>query len=438
VTVAQVVDDIRARRLSPREAVERTLERIERLDPRLNAYVSVRADASLREAERPPAGPLHGAPVAVKDVIDVAGEVTTAGSRLLLDNRATRDASVVARLRAAGAIVIGKLNTHEFAYGPTTTSSHIGPTRNPWSIDRITGGSSGGSAAAAAALLAAGTLGTDTAGSIRMPASLCGVTGLRPSPGLVPLDGIVPVAPTFDTVGPIARTAEDCALLLSVLADRPYPLQDRVDGLRVGVVEALVDLADPDVAERVEEAIVVLRALGTSIGVAEVPLATSTSSIQQAIMLPEAASQHLELLRTNIADYSTDVRRRLLSGLLLPAAAYVTALRLRSAYRESLARVFERFDVLVAPTMPCTAPCIEDGRDEPTGGHGTFRSAILPFNAPWTVAGLPTLSVPCGLVDGLPVGLALVGRADDEKTVLELGQAFQRTTDWHERLPPIS
>ena len=222
MTLARLAERLRAGDLSPREAVASSLQRIERLEPALNAFVSVRGEEALAEAaalerstER---GPLHGVPVAVKDVIDVAGTRTTAASRILADNVAASDATVVARLRRAGAVVVGKLNTHEFAFGATTTSPHFGPARNPWDTDRICGGSSGGSGAAAAAGMVAGTLGTDTAGSIRIPAALCGVTGLRPSTGRVSNRGVVPVSWTFDTVGPIARTAEDCALLLEAIA----------------------------------------------------------------------------------------------------------------------------------------------------------------------------------------------------------------------------
>jgi aspartyl-tRNA(Asn)/glutamyl-tRNA(Gln) amidotransferase subunit A len=435
VTLVGVVDDIAARALTPREAVQRTLDRIDRFDPSVNAYITVRAEEALAEADAAPAGLLHGAPIAVKDVIDVAGSPTTAGTRLLVNNRPSRDAVVVARLRAAGAIVVGKLNTHEFAYGPTTTSSHIGPTHNPWSLDRIAGGSSGGSAAATAAGLAVATLGTDTAGSIRMPAALCGVTALRPSPGLVSRRGVIPVAQTFDTVGPIARSAEDCALLFSVLAGQPYRSQERTHGLRVGVVQALVDLAEPGVAAVVDAAICVLADIGTLVDPVEIPLLMTAGAIQQSIMLPEAASWHLARLRTSLGEYSVDVRRRLLSGLFVPATSYLTGLRMRSLYRDDIARVFERYDVLVAPTMPCTAPPIRRDGDGPNDEYASYRRAVIPFNAPWTVAGHPVLSVPCGFSQGLPVGLSLVGRPYDESTVLGLGRAFQAATNWHERLP---
>jgi len=431
-----LAEELKTGVLSPREAVQATLDRIERLDGKLNAYISVRAEEALAEAESPPRGPLYGVPVAVKDVIDVAGARTTAASRILADNVAVRDATVVARLRAAGAIVVGKLNTHEFAFGAMTTSPHFGPAHNPWALDRICGGSSGGSGAATAAGLAAGTLGTDTAGSIRIPASFCGVTGLRPSSGLVPNDGVVPVSWTFDAVGPIARSAEDCALLLDAIADTRSVVEGGVEGLRVGVVEALLDLADPRVADTVRAGVSTLVELGATAGPVEVPLLAEAGTIKQLVMLPEASNAHLEWLRTRLADYGADVRARLLAGLFLPATAYVTGQRARRVYCESVSRLFERFDVLVAPAMPVVAPRIGEQEVELGGERVAFRLSVIPFNSPWSLAGLPVLSIPCGFVAGLPVGLALVGGRHADETVLRVGHAFQRATDWHDRRPP--
>jgi len=436
MSLARLAEQMKSGVLSPREAVQATLDRIERLDGKLNAYISVRADEALAEAEAPPRGALYGVPVAVKDVIDVAGARTTAASRILADNVAARDATVVERLRAAGAIVVGKLNTHEFAFGAMTTSPHFGPAHNPWSLDRICGGSSGGSGAAAAAGLAAGTLGTDTAGSIRIPACFCGVTGLRPSSGLVPNHGVVPVSWTFDTVGPIARSAEDCALLLDAIAGTRSVVEGSVEGLRVGVVEALFDLADTRVADAVRAGVSTLVELGATAEPVEVPMRAEAGTITQLVMLPEATNAHLKWLRTRLADYGADVRARLLAGLFLPATAYVTGLRARRGYCEGVSRLFERFDVLAAPSMPVVAPRIGEDEVEVGGERVAYRLALIPFNSPWSLAGLPVLSVPCGVVDGLPVGLALVGARHTDETVLRAGHAFQRATDWHDRRPP--
>jgi aspartyl-tRNA(Asn)/glutamyl-tRNA(Gln) amidotransferase subunit A len=415
--------------------VQSYLDRIE-THAELNAFITVRGDEALAEADSAPPGPLHGIPVAVKDVIDVAGTRTTAASRILRDNVAQHDAEAVARLRAAGAIVLGKLNTHEFAYGALTTSPHFGPARNPWSPDRVCGGSSGGSGAAAAADLAAGTLGTDTGGSIRIPACFCGVTGLRPSLGLVPNEGVVPVSWTFDTVGPIARSAEDCSMLLEALAPSYRPeLEGGVSDLRIGVVEQLFEHAEPDIAACAQSAVDELVSLGARVEPVVVPLLEEAGTILQTIMLTEATQAHLGWLRTRLSDYGPDVRARLLAGLLLPSTAYVTGLRGRSWYLSELRPVFERFDLLVHPAMPVIPPRIGEETVSLHGKRVPYRLSLIPFNSPWALAGAPVASVPCGVVEGMPSGLALVGRPSGETTVLRAAATFQRVTDWHQRRP---
>jgi aspartyl-tRNA(Asn)/glutamyl-tRNA(Gln) amidotransferase subunit A len=376
--------------------------------------------------------------VAIKDVIDVAGARTTAASRILRENVATRDATAVARLRAAGAVVLGKLNTHEFAFGALTTSPHFGPARNPWSLERICGGSSGGNGAAVAADLVPGTLGTDTAGSIRIPACFCGVTGLRPSIGLVPTDGVVPVSRSFDTLGPIARSAEDCSLLLKALAPSYRPeLGGGASGLRIGVVSQLFERADPDIAACAQSAVEELGSLGAQVEPVAIPLLEPAGTIVQTIMLPEAAEAHLEWLRTRLPDYGADVRARLLAGLLLPSTAYVTGLRALRWYRDELRPVFERYDLLVQPAMPVVPPRIGEESVVVEGEEVPYRLALIPFNSPWTLTGAPVASVPCGFVAGLPVGLALVGRPAGDATVLRAAAAFQQATDWHARRPDL-
>jgi len=434
VSVAALAARLRAGELSPREAVEGYLERIE-AHRGLNAYISVRAEGALAEADAAEGaaerGPLWGVPVAVKDVIDVAGERTTAASEVLRDNVASRDAAVVEGLRSAGAIVLGKLNLHEFAYGAKTTSEHFGAAHNPWATDRVCGGSSGGSGAAAAADLAAGTLGTDTAGSIRIPAAFCGVTGHRPSVGLVSNEGVVPVAWSFDTVGPIARSAEDCSLLLEAIAPE-FRSEPEGGEPRVGLVTSLLAQADPRVAAVVEEAAGAFRPEQV-----DAPVLDHAGLIQQLMMLPEAAAAHLPWLRTRLADYGADVRARLLAGLLMPATAYPTGLRARRWLDEHVRPLFDRYDVLAAPAMPIVAPLLDEDPVAIGGRLVPYRLALIPFNSPWSCLGLPVTSVPCGFVDGLPVGLALVGRRGADATVLRVAEAFQRETDWHERRPPL-
>jgi aspartyl-tRNA(Asn)/glutamyl-tRNA(Gln) amidotransferase subunit A len=455
VTLVALAAAIQRGELSPREAVQDALDRIERRDGALNSFITVRAEEALAEADALPAstGPLHGVPIGVKDVIDVGGTRTTAASKVLADNVAAADATVVARLRRAGAVIVGKLNTHEFAWGATTTSEAFGPARNPWDTERICGGSSGGSGAAVAAGLVPGALGTDTAGSVRIPAALCGVTGVRPTTGRVPNRGVIPVSWTYDTVGPLARTAEDCALLLDAIAG-PEPgdasttpaggqscvegIRGGIEGVRIGVVDHLfvgVPI-DPRVAAAVEAAIGELHRLGAKVERVEAPFLRRAEVVQQLVMLPEAAEAHLPWLRTRLADYGADVRSRLLAGLLLPSSAPVTGQRARRALAHEARPLFERYDVLASPEMPIVAPRIGEDPVEVGGERIAYRLSLIPFNSPWSCLGVPSASVPCGLVEGLPVGLALTGRRLGEATVLRVAHAFQQRTDWHERRPP--
>jgi aspartyl-tRNA(Asn)/glutamyl-tRNA(Gln) amidotransferase subunit A len=361
--------------------------------------------------------------VGVKDVIDVAGMPTTAASKVLR-RVPEQDAECVARLRAAGATIVGKLNTHEFAFGALTNSAHFGPALNPWNAEHSTGGSSGGSGAAVAAGLVELALGTDTAGSIRIPAAFCGVTGHRPSTGLVPTAGVIPVSWTLDTVGPLARTAEECRRALEAMAGRP--LEATARDLRVGVVTRLFELAEPAVAAACEAALRELPAARRE--PVAIPLHDEISTITQLVMLPEAASAHLPWLRTRLADYGADVRARLLAGLLLPATAHVTGLRARRWAIAEHERELGRYDLLVAPAMPCTAPRLDAVPPE-------YRLTLMPYNSPAALLGLPATVVPCGFVDGLPVALALYGRRGEDGVPLAAAAAFQQTTDWHERRP---
>jgi aspartyl-tRNA(Asn)/glutamyl-tRNA(Gln) amidotransferase subunit A len=369
--------------------------------------------------------PGEGGPtIGVKDVIDVAGMPTTAASKVL-HRMPEEDAECIARLRAAGATIAGKLNTHEFAFGATTTSPHFGPALNPWNPEHICGGSSGGSGAAVAAGLVDAALGTDTAGSVRIPAAFCGVTGVRPSWGLVPTRGVVPTAWSLDTVGPLAWTAAECERLLETMAGRPLGGREGGDDLRVGVLTKLFEDADPAVAAVCESAVAELPGEKESV---VLPLHEELSTITQLVMLPEAASAHLHWLRTKLADYGADVRARLLAGLLLPATAYTTGLRGRRWARLEHERALGAYDVLIAPAMPITAPRLDAIPDD-------YRLLLMPYNSPAALLGVPAMSVPCGFVDGLPVGLSLIGRRGDDATPLAAAKAFQRVTDWHEQRP---
>jgi aspartyl-tRNA(Asn)/glutamyl-tRNA(Gln) amidotransferase subunit A len=372
---------------------------------------------------------LHGEPqsggdvttVGVKDVIDVAGMPTTAASKVL-HRVPAEDADCVARLRDSGAAIVGKLNTHEFAFGALTNSPHFGPALNPWNPAHSCGGSSGGSGAAVAAGLCDAALGTDTAGSVRIPAAFCGVTGVRPSAGLVSSRGVVSTAWTLDTVGPLAHTAAECGRLLEIMAGRPLPARE--GELRIGAVTGLFERAQPEVAAACEAA---AAELGRADPVA-IPLHDEITTITQLIMLPEAAAAHLPWMRTKLADYGADVRARLLAGLLLPPTAYVTGLRGRNWVRDEWEHALGAYDLIVAPAMPITAPRLDAIPDD-------YRLLLMPYNSHQALLGLPVAVVPCGLVDGLPVGLSITGRRGEDGTVLAAARAFQQRTDWHELRP---
>jgi aspartyl-tRNA(Asn)/glutamyl-tRNA(Gln) amidotransferase subunit A len=360
--------------------------------------------------------------VAVKDVIDVAGMPTTAASKIL-HRVPDHDAECVARLRAAGATIVGKLNTHEFAFGALTNSPHFGPALNPWDPERTTGGSSGGSGAAVAAGLVDVALGTDTAGSVRIPAAFCGVTGHKPSAGLVPKDGVVPTAWTLDTVGPLARTAGECRRALEIMAGRS--LESDAPIRRIGVVTRLFEGADPAIAAACEDALGVLAGSHEPV---ELPLHEEIATITQLVMLPEAATAHLNWLRTRLADYGADVRARLLAGLLLPSTAYPSGLRARNWTRSLWERELAGYDLLVAPAMSIVAPRLDAVPPD-------YRLMVMPYNSPASLLGLPVTVVPCGFVDGMPVGLSLMGRFGEDDLTLRAAEEFQRATDWHERRP---
>jgi aspartyl-tRNA(Asn)/glutamyl-tRNA(Gln) amidotransferase subunit A len=463
-SVVELAGLVRAREVSPVELVRTYLERIERLDGHLRAYITVLGDAALeaaKRAESAPArggalGPLHGVPYAVKDQFDAAGVRTTAGSRILEDHVATETATVVARMNAAGAILLGKLNLTEFALGGTQQFP-FGQPRNPWNPDHDPGGSSSGSGIAVAAGLCAASLGEDTGGSVRSPASFCGVVGLRPTWSRVSRHGCVPLCWSMDTPGPLTRTVADTALLLRVIAGRdghdpttsrrPVPdyattLDGGVRGVRIGIIRELTlsEETQDEVRAAVLEAARRLQGLGATVDEISLPLVPLAGAIFMALADSDGAGLHQHWLRTRPLDYDQGTRRRLLTASLIPAAVYHQAARARALLRRQLDGALASHDLLLCPTAHQAAPPIAAGQAAITshaqvaGRFFTRRSYVTPA----ALAGTPAIAVPCGFTAaGLPMSMQLIGRPFAEATVLRAAHAYERDTDWSRR-PRVS
>lgn len=435
---------IAARKISPVEVMDTVLGRIERLEPRLHAFLTLnpkarqeaaRAEATVQAGQR--LGPLLGVPISIKDLILTRGMRTTAGSRTFgAGLPGTRDAAVVRRLRRAGAIIIGKTNLHEIAMGVTTENEHFGPTRNPWDVERIPGGSSGGSAAAVAAGLGYASVGTDTRGSIRIPAACCGITGLKPTYGLVSTEGVTPLSWTLDHVGPMTRSVEDAALMLGVMTGRRGAV-DRylaataleVTSLRVGVCEYYLRDLDPEVGAAVQDAINLLRQSGLEIIEVTVAELEGVQAASVVITGAEALAYHEERLRQRPEGFGPLVQQRLAKGYQLTAVELVRAERKRLESVAAFDRVFEGVDCLVGATIPILPPKIGD----PT----SILDSVTRLNSPQNMAGLPAMSLPCGFSrSGLPIGLQVMANRNREDVVFRIGGHYQRETDWHRRRPP--
>jgi aspartyl-tRNA(Asn)/glutamyl-tRNA(Gln) amidotransferase subunit A len=464
-SIADLSRLIATKEVSPVEVVRAHLDRIAALDAGLRCFITVTADAALEAARVAEAelaagrslGPLHGVPFALKDLFDTAGVRTTGGSKILADRVPAEDASVVRRLRAAGAISLGKLTMHEFAYGPEGLNAHYGTSRNPWDAaeERIPGGSSSGSGVAVAAGLAPLALGSDTGGSIRIPASLCGITGLKPTYGRVSRAGVLPLSWSMDHAGPMTRSARDAALALRVLAgydpadsttsvlpvpDYEAALTGDVKGLRVGVLRAsFLDASAPDVRAGVEAAIKTLEGLGARVDEVTLEHVGAVAAGAMAIVASEALAYHAEWVRTRPADYQPDVIERLRAGVFVSGVHYVRGQQARALVRAEVDAALARRDVLVSPATPIAAT--RTGEMEVAQGDGRIdvRSSLLRFTRPFNFSGHPAAALPCGFTSGgLPIGLQIVGRPFDEATVLRVADAYQRATDWHTRRPPLA
>ena len=425
-SIAAVAALYRQKKLSPVEVVETLLNRIGQLNPVLNAFVTVTAETARQEAKWAEAelyggldrGLLHGVPVTLKDLIDTAGVRTTCGSRLRAAHVPAKDAAVVRRLKEAGAISLGKTNLLEFAYG--VVHPDFGPTLNPWDHAHTAGGSSGGSAAAVAAGLCFAAVGTDTGGSIRIPASYCGVVGFKPSYGLIDAEGVFPLSGSLDHVGPIARTCRDAAALLGALTGRAFPLDITLDGLRFGVDPSYLEKTEvqPAVLAAFVEACNVFRAAGAKIVEVELGLEQANPALLD-MLLPEASLIHEDTLHRK-EDYAPETLAQLEQGLTVSATTYLKAQRFQQTLQRRLAEHFLAVDALLTPTVPWVAPA-ED--PSVTGDEG---AAEMHFTGPLNLLGLPALSVPCGLSDGLPIGLQIVTTQQTDGQTLGIGAAFEQ------------
>jgi aspartyl-tRNA(Asn)/glutamyl-tRNA(Gln) amidotransferase subunit A len=455
--IQQISSELRAGRVSPVELTRDCLTRIDKLNPQLNAFIAILADSALAGARRAEQeiqrgeyrGPLHGIPIGIKDIIDTAGTRTTAASALFKDRIPTEDAEVVRRLRAAGAIILGKQNLHEFAYGGSSMVSFFGEVHNPWDVSRVTGGSSGGSAASVAAGMGFAAVGTDTAGSIRLPAAYCGLVGLKPTYGRVSAHGVIPLAWSYDHVGPLANSVYDAAVMLQVLAgydpadpasiDMPVPnfttALDRLPSkVRVGIPRAFFfDDLHSEVAAAIEKAIELFQDLHVEIR--DMKLEVSTD---RTLSSAESYAYHEAFVARSPELYQPATLARIQSAAKTSAAAALCARRELDAARHSIQKIFEEVDILLTPTVPVPPAVIAELKANPD----SLRPAellMLRNTRPFNVWGIPAITIPCGFTSGgLPIGLQLAAPPWREDLLLQCAHAYEQATDWHTRMPEIS
>jgi aspartyl-tRNA(Asn)/glutamyl-tRNA(Gln) amidotransferase subunit A len=457
ISISEAAELLRQKKISPVDLAAACLDRIERLNPVLNAFITVNHEGAMAQARVAEdeiqsgnwRGPLHGIPIGLKDLIDTAGVRTTCGSALFADRVPNEDADVVQRLKRAGAVLIGKQNLQEFAYGGTSASSHFGPVHNPWNPKHIAGGSSGGSAAAVAAGMCFGTIGSDTGGSIREPAAFCGIVGLKPTYGRVSTRGVFPLSWSLDHVGPICRNVKDAALMLEAIAgydaldvtcvDWPTEqyanaLSSRTDfriGVRIGVArQPFFEELDADIELAMNEAIEVIRRMSLELIEVDLP------SVPTAVQAPETYAVHKNYYANSPELYRPWMRERLAQAATVDTVAYVTDRFALERVRRTVNEVFAEVDLLITPTTPVPPITIEEASNmppPPPPGEVWLRNT-RPFNA----YGLPTISIPCGFTSaGLPIGLQIAGPRFGEERVFRFAHAFEQATEWHKRKPTL-
>jgi len=458
ITIAEAADGLRNGSLSPVELTELSLQQIAKWNPSINAFITVTEKEARRDARQAEElirrgeylGSLHGIPIALKDLFETAGIRTTGGSKILANNVPSTDAVVVRMLREQGAVIIGKTNLHEWAVGATNINPHYGPTRNPWNLNMVPGGSSGGSAAALAARMCLGALGTDTGGSIRIPASACGVVGLKPTHGLVSLTGVMPFSWSLDHAGPMALNVEDCAILLDAISGydpedpesvrRPNvggkyrdSIHDTLDRLRIAVPRNhFFDSIPEEIHRTVHDAIKILEKSGAHVSEVSYPNIEEDERAGTIIRLAEGATIHHQDLVERKAEIGSDVVDRLERGLRVPVMEYVLAKRIQAKKIRLRSRIFEEFDILVTPTLPIEPP--------PILGTDSVQAAgeLTKFTSAFNLAGLPAISIPCGLSrNGLPIGLQLVAGHWKESYLLSAAHSYEEATEWKNKKPNL-
>ncbi len=450
--IKTVADKIQKGEISPVDLVEHVLTRIQEVDPLLNSFITVDREGALQQAaERENEiqqgiyrGPLHGIPIGLKDNIDKSGLVTTAGSKIFANNKPKTNASLVNSLQEAGAIIIGKQNLHQFAYGPTGDRSSHGPVKNPYNLEKMTGGSSSGSAASVAACLCYGSIGTDTGGSIRIPASFCGIVGMKPTYGRVSKRGVYPLSWTLDHAGPMTRTVTDNALLLNVLVENDAEDPDAifkdsedftrlmghdVKGKKIGIPDHFYfDNLDEEVRQVIQETIQHFEQLGAEIIPVTLPNMGDVSEAHKIILRSDAYALHEKNLAEFPEDWDDEVKERLLTALDTSGADYAKAVQVKKKTEQQFAPIWEKVDVLLTPTMPILPPATNEryvGDQKKESQH--IRWTITKLTAPTNLTGFPSLSVPCGYsTEGLPIGVQLIGPNFDEAILYQLGGALEQ------------
>ena len=453
---------VQNKEISPVEIIEAHLTRIDATEPVLNSFITLLADeargAALQAEKDIQAGrykgPLHGIPVALKDLYNTGGVRTTSGSRIFDNFIPTEDCTVAAKFQQAGAILVGKLNMHPFAYGPTGENLDYGHMHNPWNPDMVTGGSSGGSGSAAAAGQCTITTGSDTGGSIRIPAALCGIVGLKPTYGLVSRHGLTPLSWSLDHPGPMTRTVEDAAITMNVIAghdpkdvasakvdipDYTSALSGDIKGLRIGIVKEYFETPlDPQVRKAVMDAIGLLESMGAEVKEVSYPMFNQSQAISSTVLMSEATAYHRDLLEKDGHQIYEPVRQRLEAGLFISAAEYLRAQQARTIFDNQGRSLLDDVDLLAGPTEPVTAPRIMASKVMAGEQEVGVVGALTQYTRPYNINGFPAISVPCGFSDeNMPIGLQLAGKPFDELTVLRAAHAYEQTTDWHTRRPPV-